>query len=343
MNKKTIPILAGSFLLTGLGVYLYASKVEARNYKLETVRVTTYGGGPDEIDAQGIASALGNGSHGDTNKSENGVHASSVPRSTDAKTYRILHLSDLHLSEPESHKLRFLEQITDDDFDFVVLTGDVFENYTGLKYANSLLSRRPKLGAYAVLGNHDYYNYSIFNKIAGRLNRRFRHPMVYRDVQPMINALQNNGYDVLLNESRTHEGVHVVGVDYPGIAQEELTELVAKAPAGHMKLALFHMPRLLHYFENAKVDFALGGHTHGGQIRIPGFGAIITDSELSRHEASGLIHRGKTTFHISRGLSADPRSNFRLFCPPAATIIEVTHKPNAAHPEKHLVSSATIA
>ncbi len=302
MNKKTLPILAGSFLLTGLGVYLYASKVEARNYKLETVRITTYGGEPETIDS----------------------HASS--ERVDAKIYRILHLSDLHLSEPESHKLRFLEQITDDDFDFVILTGDVFENYTGLKYANSLLSRRPRLGAYAVLGNHDYYNYNLFNKIAGRVNRRFRHPMVYRDVQPMINALQNNGYDVLLNESRTHDGVHVVGVDYPGITQEELTELVAKAPDGHVKLALFHMPRHLHYFENAGVDFALGGHTHGGQVRVPGFGAIITDSELARHEASGITHRGKTAFHISRGLSADPRTNFRLFCPPAATIIEVTHK-----------------
>lgn len=82
-----------------------------------------------------------------------------------------------------------------------------------------------------------------------------------------------------------------------------------------MVLALFHMPRYLRQFEIAGVDLAVGGHTHGGQIRVPGFGAIITDSELSRHEASGVIHRGRTTFHISRGLSADPRTNFRLFCP----------------------------
>src|SRR5882762_2729506 len=114
MNKKTLPILAGSVILTGLGVYLYASKVEARNYKLETVRVTTYGG-----DGGAGRSSSKNG-----NDDEN----------RDKKIFRILHLSDTHMSDPESDKLRFLEEVTDGDFDFVVLTGDVFENYTGLKY-----------------------------------------------------------------------------------------------------------------------------------------------------------------------------------------------------------------
>lgn len=320
MNKKTLPILAGSVILTGLGVYLYASKVEAKNYKLETVRVTTYG-------ASGSTPPTGNGNHEENDEK---------------KIFRILHLSDTHMSEPETDKLRFLEEVTDGDFDFVVLTGDVFENYTGLKYASSLLSRKPKLGAYAVLGNHDYYNYSFFNKIVGRINRKWRHPMEYRDVNPMINALRNSGWDVLLNESRTHaEGVHVVGVDYPGIEPDELTRLVSQSPDGYLKLALFHMPRALHTFVNAGLDFALGGHTHGGQIRVPGVGALITDSELSRKEASGLIYRGKTVFHISRGLSADPRSNFRLFCPPAATIIEVVHKPHALHPDGDFVAMET--
>jgi len=335
MNKKTLPLLAGSVVLTGLGVYLYASKVEAKNFKLETVRVTTYGAdeppsGNVNGNGNGNLSGSGNGNIGG-NGSVHGKHA-------EKKIFRILHLSDTHLSEPEAEKLRFLEEVTDGDFDLVVLTGDVFENYTGLKYASSLLSRQPKLGAYAVLGNHDYYNYSFFNKIVGRINRRWRHPMEYRDVKPMIKALSNTGWDVLLNESRTHaEGVHVVGVDYPGIEPAELTRLVSEAPDGHMKLALFHMPRFLHTFVDAGVDIAVGGHTHGGQIRVPGVGALITDSELSRKEASGLIYRGKTAFHISRGLSADPRSNFRLFCPPAATIIEVVHKPYAVHPEQDLV------
>jgi len=288
-----IPLLAGSFLLAGLGVYLYASRVAARSFRLEKVSVTTYGGGGKD------------------------------------RTFRILHLSDLHLSYPETDKLEFLEKVTDQEFDFVVITGDVFENFAGIQFATSLLKRRPRLGAYAVLGNHDYYNYSMLNKIVGRINRRFRHPMAYRDVSSMVEALERVGYTVLRNQSRTHdEGVHVVGIDYPGISPQLLEDL-SKAPDGYMILNLFHMPKHLHLIQNSGAHLALGGHTHGGQIRIPGIGALITDSELARHEASGLVRRGDTIFHISRGLSADPRSNFRLFCPPAATIIEVTHKVGA--------------
>jgi predicted MPP superfamily phosphohydrolase len=148
-----------------------------------------------------------------------------------------------------------------------------------------------------------------------------------RDVTPMVRALQKGGYDVLMNESRNHpEGVHVVGLDYPGIEPQALLDLTAQSRPGQMILTLFHMPRQLRLIQQSKSHLALGGHTHGGQIRLPGFGALITDSELARHEASGLVYRGDTTFHISRGLSADPRSNFRLFCPPVATVLEVTHR-----------------
>lgn len=293
MNKN-VPLVAGSFLLAGLGLYLYASRVAARSYRLEKVSVTTYGGGD--------------------------------PGGKD-RSFRILHLSDLHLSYPETGKLDFLEKVTNLDFDFVVITGDVFENFTGIQFATSLLKKRPRLGAYAVLGNHDYFNYSMFNKIVGRIHRPLRHPKVYRDVAPMVEALTRAGYTVLRNQACTHdEGVHVVGIDYPGIHPSVLKELSAQAPDGYMILNLFHTPKHLREIEKSGAHLALGGHTHGGQIRLPGIGAIITDSELARHEASGLVRRGDTIFHISRGLSADPRSNFRLFCPPAATIVEVTHK-----------------
>jgi predicted MPP superfamily phosphohydrolase len=309
---RSLPLLAGVMLFAGLLTYLYASRVAARAYRLETVSVTTYGGGDDD----------GND-----------------------RTYRILHLSDLHMSYPETDKLKFLEEVTGQEFDFIVITGDVFENFSGIQYAKSLLSLKPKLGAYVVLGNHDYYNYSYWNKIVGRINRSWRHPMKYRDVTPMVEALEQVGYTVLRNETRTHvEGVHVVGIDYPGIRTERLHDITAQAPKGYLILNLFHMPRLLGEIARSGAHLALGGHTHGGQIRVPGIGALITDSELKRHEASGLVHRGDTIFHISRGLSADPKSNFRLFCPPAATVIEVTHKSGAKPAERqkqHLSKQAS--
>ena len=73
-------------------------------------------------------------------------------------------------------------RLPDEEFDLVFLTGDVFQNQTGLQYASQILRRMPRLGAYAVLGNHDYYAYNMINKTIGRIFRRLRTPKIRRDV-----------------------------------------------------------------------------------------------------------------------------------------------------------------
>ncbi len=309
--------LAGCLAAGGLGTYLYASRVEARRYRIERVNVITGGANADK--------ALGNAT-GDATVERASPHLD--PEGLPPINLKILHLSDLHLSWPESHKMEFLSRVTNDDYDMVILTGDVFENYSGLPYAGSILSRRPRLGAYAVLGNHDYYDYTWFHKTFGRMVRRFRHPPVKREVGPLIDALENGGFKVMRNSSLTlaQERVHIVGIDYPGIAENDLRKLVAQAPEDHFVLSLLHVPHALESLMRAGVHLALGGHTHGGQVRVPLVGALLTDSELPRHEASGLLWRGETAIHISRGIGADPKTNFRLFCPPTATILQVRHQ-----------------
>jgi predicted MPP superfamily phosphohydrolase len=294
-SKKTqfaLGAVAGLSLI-GIGTYFWASRIESKRYKFEKVKI------------------LSGNKCGDK-----------------SIVLKILHLSDLHLSYDEADKIKFLRTITKDEYDMVVLTGDIFENYTGLQHASSLLANKPRLGAYAVLGNHDYYDYNMFHKTFGRIVKKFRHPRLKRDVRPIVDALESNGITVMRNcaQTLTNAPVHVIGIDYPGIDEKLLQELVANAPNNHLILALFHIPHGLDMLANNGIDVAFGGHTHGGQIRIPGIGAIITDSELSRKEASGLIYRGNTAIHISRGLGADPKTNFRLFCPPHATLIELEHR-----------------
>ncbi len=301
MPVDWLPVLksvAGCLTVAGVGTLVYATKIESRQYRLEHLDVTV-----GDINAPGGVAEVA------------------------LRPLTILHLSDLHLCHPESHKVRFLQEITDADYDLVVLTGDIFENFSGLVYASSILTRRPRLGAYAVLGNHDYYNYRLFHKTVGRLMRKFRHPPAKRDVTPMVQALEAGGFQVLRNEAVAHpeSRLHVVGIDYPTVPEDTLKELTGAAAAGHMVLVLFHVPLRLDNISRAGAHLALGGHTHGGQVRIPGYGAIITDSELPRHEASGLFWRGETAFHVSRGLGADPRSNIRFFCPPAATVLNVRY------------------
>lgn len=282
--------------LAGLALFLYGTKVETRKYRLESMPVRLAGN---------VGSA-----HKQVKKS-----------------LRILHLSDLHLAggKDDAEKVAFIQRISDDDFDLVILTGDVFEFGNGIKYGEKLLSRQPRLGAYAVFGNHDYYDYTMLNKTLGRVVRSMRHPPEKKDVSAHKAALEAGGFTVLVNETRYLEGedIFIVGIDYPGIKEDHLMELMQGAPPNALKLGLFHLPRKLDMMARAGLNVAFGGHTHGGQVRVPGVGAIVTDSELARHEASGLVRRGNTTFHISRGLGADPRSNIRIFCPPAATELAV--------------------
>jgi predicted MPP superfamily phosphohydrolase len=293
-----------SLLALAAGLFYWGLKVETRRYRLETLRVIT----SSVVPAANADSA-------------------STAAAPVTRHLRILHLSDLHLHANDQEKVKFIRDITNDAYDLVLLSGDVFEFLDGLKFGPQLLSRKPRLGAFAVLGNHDYYDYSIFNKTFGRLLRSRRHPRKRNDVNPHIISLEAGGFEVLVNEGiyLKDENLFLVGIDYPGIDEAKLDEIVERAPEGALKLSLFHLPCQLEQMVRAGIHLGFGGHTHGGQVRLPGVGALITDSELPRHEASGIVRRGDSVFHVSRGLGADPRSNFRLFCPPAATVIELEH------------------
>ncbi len=313
-NWKLYLGLAGLAAVTlglGAGLFYYGTRVETKRFRLEQLRVRT--------------GTIGGATSG-------------------KQSLKILHISDLHLSGNDEEKVQFIRKITDEDYDLIVLTGDVFEFLDGLKFGPSLLSRRPRLGAYAVFGNHDYYDYSIFNKTFGRLNRKYRHPARRNNIEPHRISLEAGGFKVLINESVliAEENLFIVGIDYFGIKENELQKLMDKAPVDALKLALFHVPKYLDSFSKAGFHAAFGGHTHGGQIRVPGLGALITDSDLSRKNASGMVDVGGTKIHVSRGLGADPRSNIRLFCPPAATAIELIHGPGPSAKSANAVHASQL-
>jgi len=312
MQKSKLALFFGGAALACAAVYLYGNRIESKRFRLERLRVNL----DDGLRLVDRADEKGNGK-------EPGEKSS-------LETLTILHLSDLHLHGPDQRKAEFLSYVTSLEYDLVVLTGDIFENESGIKYAPNLLTKIPRLGAYAILGNHDYYAYTVFNRIIGRMFKRYRNPSKKRDVSPLISALEDSGYTVLRNQSvRLAEAkITLIGVDYPGIDEAVLQGLVSKAHKDDLLVSLLHLPKNLDQFVKAGIRMVFGGHTHGGQVRIPGIGAIVTDSELARHEASGLMRRENTLFHISRGLGQDPFpiTNFRIFCPPAATVLEITYQ-----------------
>ncbi|MBC8091522.1 MAG: metallophosphoesterase, partial [Pseudonocardia sp.] len=91
-----------------------------------------------------------------------------------------------------------------------------------------------------------------------------------------------------------------------------------------LRLGLVHAPEpsVLDRFAGDGYDLLLAGHTHGGQVCVPGYGALVTNSGLHRSMARGL-HRwsGPTWLHVSAGLGTSPYAPVRLACPPEATLL----------------------
>jgi predicted MPP superfamily phosphohydrolase len=90
------------------------------------------------------------------------------------------------------------------------------------------------------------------------------------------------------------------------------------APVNSAKILLYHSPELMPLVQQYPVDLYLCGHTHGGQVRIPGYGAILTSSSTGKQYEMGPYTEQNTTLYISRGIGLEGLSapRMRLFCRP---------------------------
>jgi predicted MPP superfamily phosphohydrolase len=92
-----------------------------------------------------------------------------------------------------------------------------------------------------------------------------------------------------------------------------------------LRLALVHAPepRVLDRFASAGFDLALCGHTHGGQLRLPGYGAIVTNCGIDRDRARGLSNYEGMWLHVSPGLGTSVYAPVRFDCRPEATLLNL--------------------
>ncbi|WP_193636201.1 metallophosphoesterase [Brachybacterium subflavum] len=91
----------------------------------------------------------------------------------------------------------------------------------------------------------------------------------------------------------------------------------------HLRIGVAHAPyqRVLDAFVDDGAQLIFAGHTHGGQLRVPGFGALVTNCDLPRAQARGLSTWRGVPLNVSGGLGANPYSNFRFANPPEATLL----------------------
>jgi predicted MPP superfamily phosphohydrolase len=245
----------------------------------------------------------------------------------------VLHLSDLHLTAADARRMRFLERLAAEPVDLVVLTGDMLGEPEALGPVLDSLGRfRPRLGAVAVLGSNDYWA------------PRFRNPLVYftgpssrrhrssgrNPWRELVSGLETRGWTVLSNRRGRLGDVELAGMDDPHIRHDD--PAVAVPPNGQvparLRLGVVHSPyrRALDAFAGNGYDLVLAGHTHGGQVRLPGVGALVTNCDLPRDRVRGLSRWGSSWLHVSAGLGTSKYAPFRFACRPEASLLTVVPK-----------------
>jgi predicted MPP superfamily phosphohydrolase len=243
---------------------------------------------------------------------------------------RILHLSDIHFLRSDRAKQRFLASLPAPDV--CVVTGDILGEPEAVKGAVAALQPvRGRMVSWFVLGSNDYYAPQPLNYAAYFVWRRHRHrPGIRGRGGDLVARLEADGWVHLKNRraSLENQGVRleVVGMDDPHIERHDLRVAPRRDP-GAVGLAIVHSPEPVPELAGLGYDLILTGHTHGGQVRLPFVGALVTNSSLPTKLCMGLSRLGGTLLHVSPGLGTSKYAPFRFLCRPEATILELVPVP----------------
>lgn len=231
---------------------------------------------------------------------ENEVPLRGLPHSLDG--YAILHISDPHVDLSHDIPQALIECVRGLDYDLCVLTGDyrtrTFGPYAPTLDAMALVRPHLKGRVYAVLGNHDTIR--------------------------MVPGLEALGIQVLLNEAIEirHRGavLHVAGIDDAHHYRlHDFAKLRRAIPADALAILLSHTPEAYRHAAEAGFKFMLSGHTHGGQICLPGGFPLITDADCPRRYVKGAWQYEELIGYTSTG-SGSSIVDVRLNCPPEVTV-----------------------
>jgi predicted MPP superfamily phosphohydrolase len=263
-----------------------------------------------------------------------------------APSLRVLHLSDLHATPGQPWKVAWVRRLADLEPDLVIDTGDNLGGPDGVPVAVEALEpllARP--GAF-VPGSNDWF--APRPKNPGRYLLPDDGRRVHGDPLPwgeLRNAFTDAGW-LDLTHRRTTLSLHGLTVEVAGVSDAHLQADHYERVAGRvdtdvdLALGLSHTPepRLLDDFAADGFRLVFSGHTHGGQLRVPGFGALVTNCGLDRRRARGLsrwpdpscsarqeascsARQDAMWLHVSAGLGTSPYAPVRFACPPEATLL----------------------
>ncbi len=297
--------LAGRLALAGAACVAYGTFVEARAFQVRRVNVPVLPAGAHRL--------------------------------------RVLHISDLHLTRGARARQRFVSALAGLEPDVVVNTGDNIAHGNALEPLLESLGRLLDVPGVFVFGSNDYSAPKLTNPL-GYLSRPTSGHGLPKDrellpTEELREALSARGWHDL-NGHRAAVEVHGVRLEFRGTDDAHLNRddypLVAGPPAEGTDLAIgvTHAPysRVLDAMAADGLPLLLAGHTHGGQVCVPGWGALTTNCDLPTDQAKGLSRhqagRHSAWLHVSAGVGTSPFAPYRFACPPEVTLLTLTPGPN---------------
>ncbi|MEH7501704.1 metallophosphoesterase [Neobacillus drentensis] len=232
-----------------------------------------------------------------------------IPNSFDG--IKMIQFSDTHLGfQYNLHQFnKLVEKINSLQPDIILFTGDLMDEpnqYTEINKLIPILTKlHAPLGKYCIFGNHDHGGYGSD---------------IYR------NIMETTDFTVLLNESariklRDESSIYLLGIDDAMLGKPDLPLTLKNVPKNMFKILLSHAPDLAETASQYPVHWQLSGHSHGGQIKIPFFGALVTPP-FAQIYPEGLYSIGEPnslSLYVNRGIGTT-RLPFRFLSKPELTI-----------------------
>ena len=256
-------------------------------------------------------------------------HRLDILPATAAAPLTVLHLSDLHFVRKDPGKAAFLAGLP--AADVTVVTGDFLAEPEAVETTVAAVrATRGRLASWFVLGSNDYYAPKPLNYLAYfRGARRPRRAVRGRSAD-LVTQLTAEGWDDLTNVRRQVDlnglPVELLGLDDAHIAWHDLRVAPRTSPE-RFGFAVMHSPDSAPETAALGYDLLVAGHTHGGQVCLPGVGALVTNCSLPSRLVSGLIRMGSAIVNVSPGLGTSKYAPFRFFCRPEATLLELHPRP----------------
>ncbi|WP_265887205.1 metallophosphoesterase [Clostridium botulinum] len=229
-------------------------------------------------------------------------------------TIKIAQISDIHLGEYYAiDKLeKLVNKVNSQNADIIVFTGDLFDNVSKFEDTSKVVPILKKLnaniGKYAIYGNHDYGG--------GAKN-------IYK------NVMEDSGFKILVNEQAnvkldSGKTMSILGLDDALLGNPDVEKTARNIKGSNYNLLLLHEPDLSDKFVSYNIDLILAGHSHGGQVKIPFLGEIVTPPLAEKYK-DGLYNlntKRNTQLYVNSGIG-NTKVPFRFMNVPEVSIFEI--------------------